>query len=85
MTSPGPGGGGGKGEESTWRGTSGDGCLELGTLQHIAQDRWSVNAQEVGGGIIRKDSFFSECLRSDHGMRLKKQASDQHDHTVGGS
>lgn len=55
---PGPGGGG-KGEESTWQGTSGDRCLELGTLQRIAQDRWSVNAQEVGGGgIIRKDNFF---------------------------
>lgn len=49
---PGPsgGGGGGKGEESTRRGTSGDRCLELGTLQHIAQDHWSVNVQEVGGG-----------------------------------
>lgn len=59
----GPGGGGGKGEESTWQGTSGDRCLELGTLQHIAQDRWSVNVQEVGREVIRKDSFFFRVFK----------------------
>lgn len=60
---PGPGGGGGEGEESTWWGTSGDRCRELGTLQHIAQDRWSVNVQEVGGGDNKKRQLFFRVFK----------------------